>query len=107
MKIEVIAKLFVGYRFSDLCVVDKEKQIVSFCTLGLEEKALKGFDDEILDINEVTPEFISLIMDLDFIENSDGTDGIIGRLVFPISEIGVVVSRDWFISVEKILELLQ
>ena len=85
MTIEVLAKLIMGYRFSDLCVVDKEKNAVSFCSPGLEEQVLKRFEGGDVDVAEITPEFISLIMDLDCLEFTDQTDGIIGKELEAIS----------------------
>lgn len=93
MTIEVRTKLIVGYRFSDLCVVDRETNSVSFCSPGLEEEVLKRFEGGEIDVEEVTPEFISLIMDLDCVEFANQQDGIIGKELdtIGVGESGVCV----------------
>jgi len=85
MTIEMIARLVVGYRFSDLCVVNKKMGTVSFVTPGLQEKIKKKFENEVIDIEEITPEFISLIFDLDLVEFPNQNDGIIGKKLEQIS----------------------
>jgi len=79
MSIQITAQLIVGYRFSDLCVVNQDE--IRYITEKLKKEVSKKFEDGFVDIEEVTPELLSLILDLDFIEFSNKEDAIIGKKI--------------------------
>ena len=79
MSIDIKAKLIVGYRFSDLCFVDEFG--VKFVTEELREKVASQFDDKLICPADVTPDFISLMADLDFMEMPSENDAIIGKVI--------------------------
>jgi len=81
MTIKFITQHIVGYRFSDLCVVNKLTGKVSFITEKFEKEVVRKFEDGIIDIDELTPEFLAIILDLDFVEFSDKKDAIIGKKI--------------------------
>ena len=86
MSIQVITKLIVGYRFSDLCVI-KEGSI-DFLTEKIKKEITKKFENGIIEPEEVTPELLALILDLDFVEFSDKNDAIIGKTIETI-DVGI------------------
>jgi len=81
MSIQIKTTLIVGYRFSSLCYISKKNQEAIFLTDKLKEKISKHFEDETIDIKEITPEFLAFFFGLDFIEFSNKKDSIIGKKI--------------------------
>jgi len=79
MSIEIKTKLIIGYRFSDLCVV--EEDCIKFITEKLKEATSKKFEENVIDPKEISPEFFSILFNLDFVDFSNKEDGIIGKKI--------------------------
>jgi hypothetical protein len=84
MAIKIESKMVAGFRFSDICfkkdTKDIERECYEFITELLEGEIAKKFEDSTINPEEVSPEFIALVFDLDYFdyEWSDKEDAIIG-----------------------------
>jgi len=82
MAIQIISQAVVGFRFSDLCAWHEGTSGVylTYLTETLEKKIAKKFEGAEIDEDEVDPELLSIIFDLDCFEYvfSNHEDAIIG-----------------------------
>lgn len=81
MPIHIKTSLFLGYIFSDICKVIPEKNEVDFFSEKMESEIKSRFIDKEIHIEEITPELIALITDLEYSylpDNKDYKEGVIG-----------------------------
>jgi len=111
MAIKITSQAVVGFRFSDLCALHESASGVYFnyLTKTLEEEIAKKFEGAKIDEDEVDPELLSIIFDLDCFEYvySDFEDAIIGVEIVKtdIGERNVSLTnvRNVEIATEKVL----
>jgi hypothetical protein len=77
--------LFVGYRISSLICIKEDE--VDFFSEEVEKEIRSKFDDGEIDSSELTPELLSLITDLDYIQF--GEESLIG-----VKITNIVVGRE-------------
>jgi len=109
--IEIRAEAIVGLNFSKLCRrkydEDGKAYEIEFLYPDLEEKVKSSFDDEEVHPSEVTPELISLLLDLEFFPIQDSHDAYIGVCVRDINIGTSSVSMCNFSAIESAFRQVQ
>jgi hypothetical protein len=107
MSIKIKSKTVVGFRFSDICFFDVAGGY-EFLTETIESEVAKKFEDSIIDHEEVNPELIALIFDLDYFEYNrlDSDDAIIGveinKTDIGSKNVSMMTLKDFEMNVRKI-----
>lgn len=82
MSIQIKSHAVVGFRFSDVCVkkITENGYYYTYLTENLSDEIAKKFEGGRIDDEEVNPELIALVFDLDYFEYTygDDKDAIIG-----------------------------